>query len=135
VAEVTFTLQGPGGGETVLTLIDMILTDPAGNPLLVTGTNGHLSVEAPEGSPTLQISVLKNPGRTATMQILVRVANGSGSAPTVTADDSNLVMTSLGQAVFLGTYSATQTASNVTISASDTNDQGTGTAQVTVNTQ
>jgi hypothetical protein len=132
VAEVTFTLQGPGGGQTALALIYMILSDPAGNPLLVTGTNGHLTVEAPLDAPTLQISVLKNPGRPATMQILVRVANGSGTAPTVTADDSSVAMTSLGQAVYLGTYSATQTASSVTISASDTNLQGTGTAQVTV---
>jgi len=135
VAEVTFTLQGSGGGETSLTLIDMILSDPAGNSLLVTGTNGHLTVEAPEDAPILQISVLKNPGRPATMQILVRVANGSGTAPTVTADDSNVAMTSLGQAVYLGTYSATQAASSVTISASDTNGQGTGTAQVTVDAQ
>ncbi len=135
VAEVTFTLQGPGGGESSLTLINMILTDPAGTPLLVTGTNGHLTVEAPEGAPTLQISVLKNPGRPATMQILVRIANGSGSAPTVTADGSNVAMTSLGQAVYSGTYSATGTASSVTISASDTNLQGTGTAQVTVSAQ
>ena len=98
----------------------------------MTGTNGQLTVQAPEEIPSLQITVLKNPGRTRTLQILVSVASGSGTAPTVAAGGSTIAMTSLGQAVYLGSYSATLAATSVTISASDTNIQGLGTAQATV---
>jgi len=88
--------------------------------------------EAPQDPPTLQISVLKNPGRSRSLQILVLVSNGSGSAPTVTIGNANVTMTSLGGAVYSGTYSAAQTAKSVTISASDTNSEGSGAAQATV---
>ena len=135
VADVTFTLQGPGGGSTPLTLSDLILSDPAGNPLVVTGTNGLLTVAEPLEVPGLQISVLNNPGRNRTLQILVRVSNGSGSVPTVAAGGANVVMTSIGQAVYVGPYFATEISTGVTISASDTNSQGTGTAQTTVSFQ
>ena len=132
VAEVTFSLLGPGGESTDLILSGMILSDPAGNPLTVSGVDGLLTVENPLEVPGLQISALKNPGRVRTLQILVRVSNGSGSAPTVTAGGSTVEMTSLGQAIYEGTYSATQTATSVTISATDTNIVGTGTAPQTI---
>jgi Cohesin domain len=135
VAEVTFTLQGPGGGSTELALGDMVLSGVSGGSLPVTGTDGQLTVENPEAIPNLQITALKNPGRARTMQILVRIANGSGAAPTVNAGGSSVSMTALGQAVYLGSYSATQTATSVTISASDTNVLGLGTAQTTVSFQ
>lgn len=134
VAELTFTLQGPGG-STILTLTDMELSGTTGGALPVTGANGQINVAAPLAVPSLQITALKNPGRERTLQILVRVDYGSGSAPTVTAGGSTIAMTALGQAVYLGSYSATQAAASVTISASDTNSQGLGTAQTTVSFQ
>lgn len=135
VAEVTFTLQGPGGGSTALTLSDLVLSGPTGNSLTVTGTTGLLTVETPQAIPVLQVPVLKNPGRPRTMQILVKISNGSGSVPTVTAGGSNVTMTSIGQAVYVGDYSATQTTDSVTITATDNNIVGLGTGQVTVSFQ
>ncbi len=132
VAELEFTLQGPGGGTTTLQLSDVVLSDAVGIALPVTLTDGELSVEQPQDAPVLQISVLKNPARPRTMQILVRVANGSGDAPTVTAGGANLSLTSLGQAVYRGEYSAADNAATVTIAASDTNIRGIGNAQITV---
>jgi hypothetical protein len=85
-----------------------------------------------EFPPSLQVAVLKNPGRTRTLQIMVLVTNGSGGLPMVTVGRTGVAMTSLGDAVYLGTYFASQEATEVTITASDTNSLGTGTAQATV---
>jgi hypothetical protein len=91
--------------------------------------------EPPGDVPSLQISALKNPGRPRTFQILVLVTNGSGSAPAVTVGGSNVAMTSLGQSVYSGNYSAAQAAMSATISASDTNIEGSGSAQATISFQ
>jgi hypothetical protein len=91
--------------------------------------------EASEEAPSLQISVLKNPGRPRTFQVLVLVTNGSGSAPTVTAGGANVGMTSLGESVYIGSYSAAEAANSITISASDTNSEGSGSTQATVSFQ
>ncbi len=135
IAVLTFTLQGPGGESTDLTLSDMILSDPEGNSLEVKGSNGQLSVGNPLEAPSLQISVLQNPGRVRTMRILVKIANGSGSAPTVSASGSSVEMANLGQGIWSGSYSATQASDSTVISALDTNIQGPGDDHTTVSFQ
>jgi hypothetical protein len=86
----------------------------------------------PDIIPSLQISALKNPGRPRTLHILVLVTNGSGSVPQVVAGRANLVMSYLGEGVYSGTYFASLGTESVTITASDTNSAGTGTAQASV---
>ncbi|MBU8871707.1 MAG: cohesin domain-containing protein [Gemmatimonadales bacterium] len=135
VAEVTFTLQGAGGESTALTLSNMILSDLEGSALSVTGTNGLLNVADPLEIPDLQISALKNPGRVRTLQILVRISSGSGSDPTVEIGGSFPTMTSLGQGVWSGVYSATLSATSDTIKAKDSNILGVGSEQTTVSFQ
>jgi hypothetical protein len=95
--------------------------------LLAVEVNG-----VPEVIPSLQITALKNPGRPQTLHILVLVTNGSGSVPQVIAGTANLVMNYLGEGVYAGTYFASLETEHVTISASDTNSAGTGSAQTTV---
>lgn len=132
IARLEFTLQGPGGGATPVNLQDVVLADPDGAVLGVESSGGVLTIGTPEDAPALQISALKNPARPRTLQILVQVDNGSGSAPTVTANNTGLSLTSLGQAVYLATYAAGASTTTVTIHASDSNIQGIGTAQITV---
>jgi hypothetical protein len=135
VATLTFNLTGSAGGSTALTLAEMILSGTEGNALAVTGTNGTLSVEAPQAVPGLQVAILNNPGRVRSLQIMVLVTNGSGNAPTVTAGGSTVTMSQVEPFVFAGTFSASESATSVEVSASDTNVQGTGTAQATVSFQ
>ena len=132
IAQLSFTLQGAGGFSSTLTPTDMVLSSPQGGALPVSGSNGQLTISAPTEVPVVQVVGLKNPGRTRMLQIMVHVANGSGSAPTVTAAGSNVAMTALGQGVYMGSYAAAATATSVSVSASDTNNQGTGSGQTTV---
>jgi hypothetical protein len=83
-------------------------------------------------APSLQISALKNPGRIRSLSILVRVSNGSGNPPELTAGDAAVQMSAVADSVYLGLYSAEAGAESVTIGASDTNVHGTGVDSVTV---
>ncbi len=80
----------------------------------------------------LQISALKNPGRPYSLQLFVRVASGSGNAPTLTAQGTAVALTQVSGSLFLGTYSSEFTATNLVLNATDTNINGAGTSQVTV---
>lgn len=132
IAQLEFTLQGPGGNSTPVALENVILSDAEGNELVVESEGGTLTIGTPEDAPVLQVSALKNPARPRSLQILVQVENGSGDAPTVTAGGTGLSLTSLGQAVYLATYAASSSAASVTIVASDSNIQGIGSTQITV---
>ena len=91
--------------------------------------------DPPEDPPMLQISALKNPGRPRSLQILVQVTNGSGSFPTVIANGLKVTVINLGEGVYSGIYSAAQSVTIVGISATDTNTQGSGSAQTSVSFQ
>lgn len=134
VAEISFTLQGPGGGSTPLTLESTVLSGPKGQSYAAQTSAGSLTVSEPEGTPVLQITALKNPGRPRTLQILVHVRAGSasGSNLQVSVDGTYPDLTDLGQGVYLGVYSAAENATSVTIEASDRNINGLGTAQAIV---
>jgi hypothetical protein len=89
----------------------------------------------PQDPPVLQISALKNPGRPRSLQILVEVTNGSGSFPTVIANGLKVTVVSLGEGIYSGTYSAAQSVTGVTISTTDTNNEGSGASQTSVSFQ
>jgi hypothetical protein len=133
VGELTFNLVGNEDDTTDLVPTAIVISDPEAAEVSATGENGTLTVTAPSGPPLLYIAALKNPGRVRSLQILVRVEQGSGSAPTVTAGGAAVTLTSLGNSIYLGTYAAADGASNVTITATDSNGSGQGSDQVTVN--
>lgn len=130
IAGLVFELHGTAGAQSAVTLQDVILSDPMGLELAVDVTAGGLAVTAAEGAPVLQISVLQNPGRVRTLQILVNVTDGSGNAPTVTAGGAGVAMNALGGGRYLGTFAAATGTAGLVITASDTNVNGPGTAQV-----
>jgi hypothetical protein len=130
IADLVFELAGPAGAQTAVTLDDVILSDPVGLELAVDVTAGSLAITAAAGTPVLQLAVLQNPGRVRTLQILVNVTDGSGNAPTVTAGGAGVAMTALGGSRYLGTFAVATGAAGVVITASDTNVNGPGTAQV-----
>jgi hypothetical protein len=132
IAELTFAMQGASGDVSSLTIQDIILSDPDGEPLTKSGTPGSLTVSPPVGTPSLSISALKNPGHTPIVNIMVKVTGGSGNAPVVSASGSAVTMSSLGDGVFQGQHFALATQSSLTITATDTNSHGTGNAQVTL---
>jgi len=82
--------------------------------------------------PGLKITALKNPGRTRSLKLLVKVSGGSGNAPTVTVGETSIKMSALGNSIYLGQYFAATDENSVTITATDTNVHGTGSEQVTV---
>ncbi|MEZ4653421.1 MAG: hypothetical protein R3E12_07430 [Candidatus Eisenbacteria bacterium] len=133
VANLSFQLRG-SANQSALSPSNIVLSDVNANGLTVTGQAGVLTVTGGGGGggPRLDVAVLKNPGRERTMQIFVTVEDGSGNPPSVTAGGQSVTMTALAAGVFQGTFSATQSTSSVAVSASDTNNQGTGTDQVTV---
>ncbi len=130
LAELDFSLQGLAGHETTLVFEDIVLSDFAGDLLEATGEPGNITVLPPENPPSLTVAALKNPGNTRIIMVLVTVTGGSGDIPTVSAGSSTVSMTSLGDTVFQGRYLAPLANSTVTITATDTNSQGTGSAQV-----
>lgn len=130
IAELTFAMQGNSGDISSLTIQNIILSDPDGEPLTKAGTSGSLTVSPPVGIPSLSISALKNPGNTPIVNIMVKVTGGLGSTPVVSASGSAVTMSSLGDGVYQGQHFALATQSSLTITATDTNSHGTGSAQV-----
>ncbi len=132
VAELVFSMQGAADDLSTLVIEDIVLSDPDGAALTATGTEGSLTVDAPSGPPVLSVVGLKNPGNTTIIKIMVTVAGGSGGLPTVTASGDDVIMSALSDGLFLGQYVAAPTQSTLSLTATATNDQGTGTDQVTL---
>lgn len=134
VANLSFQLLG-SAGQTQLTPSNLVLSDPNAQVLTATGQPGVLTITGGGGGgdePRLDIAALQNPGRTRSLQIFVSVERGSGSVPTLTVGGSTVPLTPVSAGLFQATYFAAQTASSVTITASDTTSEGTGTDQLTV---
>lgn len=132
VANLVFDLGGAAGSQTALALDDIILSNPDGGEVVAVGQAGSVAVSAPVGPPVLRIAALKNPGRVRSVQIMIQVTGGSGSLPSVTAGGSAVAMTALGGGRFLGTFAAAGGAASVIITAADTNANGPGNTQLTL---
>jgi hypothetical protein len=134
VANLSFQLSG-SAGQTQLTPSNLVLSDADAQVLTATGQPGVLTITGGGGGgdePRLDIAVLQNPGRTRSLQIFVSVERGSGSAPTLSVSGSSVPLTPVSAGLFQATFFAAQVASSVTITASDTTSEGTGTDQLTV---
>jgi hypothetical protein len=132
VAQLIFEVVGRPDETTSVVPADIVLADADGLSLGVSGTQGSVAVAAPAESPSLQISVLRNPGRPRTLQVLVNVLRGSGNPPVVMVDAAVVTMNPLSGTRFIGTYAVAGGVAEVHVTASDTNTQGPGTGQVTV---
>jgi predicted outer membrane repeat protein len=82
--------------------------------------------------PSLQIAVLKNPARSRNLTILVKVAHGSPNAPAVTVNSSAVVVSAIGEHVYLGHVFLPASVEAATILAEDTTEAGTGSSQAYV---
>lgn len=132
IARISFRLVGSGGATTVLTPSGVVLAGVEAESLPVTSVAGSLRVEAAAGPPTVHIAVLRNPGRERRLQVFVTVGNGSGDAPTVTADGAALAVRSLGDGVYVGDLYVADAAASLALAAEAVNVNGTGNAQTTV---
>ena len=130
VANLSFDLIGTGGSQSNLTIMDGLLSGPEAESLPMNTTNGRVDLEMSTEPPTLHLSVLRNPGRPRSLQILVSVANGSGAAPVVVAGGNSVAMTTLGGGLYMGTAHLAGSVNSATITATDTNPNGTGNDQV-----
>lgn len=134
VGRLVFEVVGgaPAATSNVLPA-DLVLSDADGGPLAATGAQGVVTVAAATVVPSLQISVLRNPGRPRTFQVLVSIAHGSRNLPSVTVGGTPVPMSPLdGLTRFSGTFSVADGTAETVVIASDTNSQGPGTSQVTV---
>lgn len=132
VARLVFELVGSSGASSAVMPADIILSDADGGPLDAAGAQGTATVAAATATPSLQISVLRNPGRPRSLQVLVNVVRGSGNVPTVTVGGAPVTMTRLDGTRYIGTYAVAAGVAEAQVVATDTNGQGQGTGQATV---
>ena len=134
VATIQFSLLGSRGEQSLVEPTAILLSDVDANEIPdVVGLSGVVTVTSdPLGPPRVDLSVLKNPGRPRHLQIFVSVADGSGNAPSVSLGGTSVTMTSLGEGVFTGTAFVEQSTSSVTVTATDTVGDATGTDSETV---
>lgn len=132
VASLSFDLVGASGTSTPLTPTEAVLSGVDAESLPVEVVAGSLTVETGNGVPLVHLAALPNPGRPRHVQVLVTVVNGSGSAPSVTANGSAVNLQAVTGDVYRGDLHLADTTASVTIQASDTNANGTGDNQVTL---
>jgi len=130
VGRLTFQLVGSGGTSSALTPADAVLSGVEGEELPVALAAGGVTVEAGTAPPVVHVSALRNPGRTRSVQVLVTVLNGADQTPTATAGGTALTLLSLGGGLYAGTLHLADDATTITIQASATNANGTGSGQV-----
>ena len=131
VLELAFDLIGAANTTTAITPQDVVLADANGVSLSSATNAGSLSVGA-AGVPVLTVAALRNPGVPHRLQLLVHVHQGSGNAPQVTVDGNAVSVAAVPGVT--NTYQARAFVAtrpgSVTIDATDTNAQGTGTRRV-----
>jgi hypothetical protein len=133
IADLSFRLAGPSGGQTTLSPVNLVFSDPDAEPRDVGGESGSLSVTGgPVRSPDVDVAVLENPARVRSLHVYVTVVDGSGDVPALRVGDVEVVPESLGSDIFLAVRHLEAGAAEVAIAASDTNGIGTGSDAVTV---
>ena len=130
IGVLEFRLVGGKNAVTSLVPSGLVLSDPDAQEVDLAGNQGTILVtRGPPEVPTFQIVTLKNPGRTRTFRSLIRVENGSGSAPTVLVNSAVVVPTNVDTDLYTFTHFASADEGAVTIFVSDFNAEGTGSDQ------
>jgi hypothetical protein len=122
IAAIQFSLVGGQGTQSTITPTSLVVADPEANAIPgVTGQSGVVNVTSdPPTGGEISVSVLRNPGRTRHLTILVTVDGGSGSAPNVNVGGEVVSVTAVGPGVYRGTFFASESVSSVTVTAADT---------------
>jgi hypothetical protein len=136
VANLVFTITGSAGSRSSLTPADIVIADMHNQEIPTVGSAGEVTVIGGAGPPDLRLAVLKNPGRTRTLQIFV--------LSDVELDAPPIVGLSVGISVpvtqlpgpslnlFQGSVSVDDATAGVTVQATGMHGGVTGTAQTTV---
>ncbi|MEZ4649746.1 MAG: cohesin domain-containing protein [Candidatus Eisenbacteria bacterium] len=134
IATIHLQLLGTRGAQSVVEPTAILLSDADANEIPDgIGQPGVITVTSdPVGPPRVDLSVLRNPGRPRHLQVFVAVSNGSGGTPQVSAGSANVTMASLGGGVFVGTVFLDPSVTSVTVTATDTVGDATGTDSETV---
>ncbi|MBD3162832.1 MAG: hypothetical protein GF346_10570, partial [Candidatus Eisenbacteria bacterium] len=123
LADLTFSLIGADGSSTPLTPTATILSDPAGDPLPVTEEAGEIAIGG--AAPTLEIFVLRNPGRLRNLQVFV-AADQNLASLAVSAGGTPVAMeeTDPVHEIHRGTVHVSESLDEILISATGTNGSG-----------
>ena len=136
IANLTFNCVGASGTNSALTLSNIVISDPAAEPLESDGLNGSIAVEGGGGNgPTLNLFALKNPGRSRILQVFLRSDQVLTQDPTVTAGGTQITMTKVDQAenLYAGSIAIAGGTGSVTLNASAQSAGGSGQKSLTVN--
>jgi hypothetical protein len=134
VANLVFGITGPDGSASVLTAADVVVADAHNQAIPSVGGAGQVAVVGGGSRPELHLAVLKNPGRTRTLQIFVSSDVGLDAPPTAQlAGGPAVPLTQLsGANVYEGTVSVEDGVASATVQATGLHGGSLGTAQTTV---
>lgn len=134
VANLVFRITGADGSRSSLTPDDIVVADVNNHEIPTVGSAGEVSVIGGAAPPDLRLAVLRNPGRTRTLQIFVGSDVALDAPPTVGLSGGVAVpMNQLpGLNLFRGSISVVDGTASVTVQATGIHEWATGTAQSTV---
>jgi hypothetical protein len=134
VANLVFRIIGGDGSRSSLTPDDIVVADVHDHEIPTVGSAGEVLVIGGAAPPDLRLAVLRNPGRTRTLQIFVGSDVALDAPPTVGLSGGVAVpMNQLpGLNLFRGSISVVDGTASVTVQATGIHEWATGTAQSTV---
>jgi hypothetical protein len=134
VANLVFRIIGADGSRSSLTPTDILSADMNNQEIPTVGRVGEISVIGGSTAPDLRLAVLKNPGRTRSLQVFVSSDVGLDAPPTVVLSGGVAVpLTQLPDVnLFQGSVSVDDGTASVTVEATGIHGGTTGTAQATV---
>ncbi len=93
LAKMYFTLSGPADISITLTPRDILLSDPSGSPLPITGGACSISIETPQAAPELHLALLCNRGQKRSLQIFLSSNQYLSQPPDLVAGSTPITMT------------------------------------------
>lgn len=134
IAQVMFNLVGPDHITGGLDLVNATAFGPTGEAVYLETVSGEIHVVPAEDLPQVQLAYYANPAQARALLLVVRVINGSGSAPLVVAGGSAVPMSVsiAGGNLYHAVFNAPEDVTEVLLTATDTNANGTGQNQILV---
>jgi carbon monoxide dehydrogenase subunit G len=134
VANLVFKITGADGSRSSLTPAEIVIAGANNQEIPTLGSAGQVLVIGGGAPPDLRLAVLKNPGRTRTLQIFVLSDVALDAPPTVGLSGGVAVpVTQIpGVNSFQGNTSVDDSTASVTVQATGVHGGATGTAQTTV---
>jgi hypothetical protein len=133
VANLVFRVIGALGSRSPLTPADILVAGQNNTAVTTVPSAGEVTVTGGPAPPDLRLAVLKNPGRTRTLQVFVSSDVPLDAPPAVNAGDAAVPVTQLpGMNIYQGSISLPGETTQITVQASGRHDGLTGTTQATV---